>query len=121
MNSEPEAPPATPRTTSDRLQGTIDLLVLHSLASQSPMHGYAITLHIQHASLDVLRIEEGSLYPALHRMTKAGWLSAEWGITENNRRARYYSVTEAGSDRLKHEEEAWNRLIQAVARVLKHG
>jgi transcriptional regulator len=120
MNSDREAPPAMARTTSDRLQGTIDLLVLHSLASQSPMHGYGITLHIQHASLDVLRVEEGSLYPALHRMTKAGWLSAEWGITENNRRARFYAITQAGLEHLKHEQEAWNRLTQAVARVLKH-
>jgi PadR family transcriptional regulator, regulatory protein PadR len=109
---------ALPRSTGDRLQGTIDLLVLRTLAMQGPMHGYGITLHIQHTSHDVLRVEEGSLYPALHRMDQAGWLEAEWGITENNRRARYYRITEAGRDRLKVEEENWARLSQAVTRVL---
>jgi PadR family transcriptional regulator, regulatory protein PadR len=108
-----------PRAASDRLQGTIDLLVLRTLAGHSPMHGYGIMLHIQHASLDVLRVEEGSLYPALHRMTKAGWLEAEWGVTENNRRARYYRITAAGRERLKVEEDSWARLTQAVGRVLK--
>ncbi|MCL4795883.1 MAG: PadR family transcriptional regulator [Bryobacteraceae bacterium] len=108
-----------PRKASDRLQGTIDLLVLRTLASHGAMHGYGITLHIQHASHDVLRVEEGSLYPALHRMHQAGWLEAEWGITENNRRARYYGITDAGRERLRLEEESWARLTQAVARVLK--
>jgi PadR family transcriptional regulator, regulatory protein PadR len=110
--------PQAAKARNDRLQGTIDLLVLRTLADHSPMHGYAITLYIQHASLDVLRVEEGSLYPALHRMTRAGWLEAYWGVTENNRRARYYRITDDGLERLRVEEASWRRLTQAVGRVL---
>jgi transcriptional regulator len=78
-----------PKHINDRLQGTLDLLVLKTLASRGPMHGYGITLHIEQISQEILRLEEGSLYPALHRMTQAGWLRPEWGASENNRRARY--------------------------------
>ena len=105
--------------SNDRLQGTLDLLVLKTLAARSPMHGYAITLHIEKVSNDVLRLEEGSLYPALHRMTQAGWLTAEWGQSENNRRARYYSITAAGRKQLAEEEKHWAELTGAVARVLR--
>ena len=81
-----------PKHTNDRLQGTLDLLVLKALASRGPMHGYAISRHIERLSNETLRLEEGSLYPALHRLTHAGSLRSEWGASENNRRARYYSI-----------------------------
>jgi PadR family transcriptional regulator, regulatory protein PadR len=92
---------------------------LKTLASRGRMHGYGITLHVQQASGEALRIEEGSLYPALHRMTQAGWLKAEWGASENNRRARYYAITAAGRKQLAQEEENWTALTGAVARVLQ--
>jgi transcriptional regulator len=105
--------------TNDRLQGTLDLLVLKTLASRGPMHGYGITLHIDEISQEILRLEEGSLYPALHRMTQAGWLRPEWGASENNRRARYYSITPKGRKQLADEEKNWAQLTEAVARVLR--
>lgn len=105
---------------NDILQGTLALLVLKTL-QQGPMHGWGITLHIQQISNDILRVEEGSLYPALHRMEQAGWVSAEWGISENNRRARYYRLTAAGRKQLAKEEESWNQLTGAVALVLNYG
>jgi PadR family transcriptional regulator, regulatory protein PadR len=104
--------------TNDRLKGTLDLLVLKTLASQGRMHGYAITLRIEEISENALRLEEGSLYPALHRMTQAGWLRSEWGVSESNRRARYYSITTAGRKQLVEETEEWSQLTSAVARVL---
>jgi PadR family transcriptional regulator PadR len=104
---------------NDRLQGTLDLLVLKTLASQGRMHGYALTLRVEQISESVLRLEEGSLYPALHRMTQSGWLRAEWGASENNRRARYYSITAAGRKQLAEEERSWAQLTEAVARVLR--
>lgn len=102
---------------ADVLQGTLALLVLKTLV-RGPMHGYGITLHIQRVSKDVLRVEEGSLYPALHRMEQEGWIRAEWGASENNRRARYYRLSEAGRKRLADEEKNWARLTRAVAAVL---
>ena len=102
---------------ADVLQGTLALLVLKTLA-RGPMHGYGITLHIQRVSKDVLRVEEGSLYPALHRMEQEGWIRAEWGTSENNRRARYYRLSEAGRKQLTAEEKNWAQLTQAVAAVL---
>ena len=108
-----------PKHTNDRLQGTLDLLVLKTLASRGTMHGYGITLHIEQISQEILRLEEGSLYPALHRMTQAGWLRSEWGASENNRRARYYSITPAGRRQLADEEKNWAELTEAVARVLR--
>ena len=104
---------------SDLIQGTLDLLVLKTLASQGKMHGYAITLRIEQISESMLRLEEGSLYPALHRMTQAGWLHSEWGASENNRRARYYSITPAGRRQLANEEKNWVQLTEAVTRVLR--
>lgn len=103
---------------ADILQGTLALLILKTLA-QGPMHGYGITLHIQRVSNDVLRVEEGSLYPALHRMEQEGWLHAEWRTSENNRRARYYRLSEAGRKQLATEEKNWARLTEAVASVLQ--
>ena len=110
---------ATPQK-NDILQGTLVLLVLKTLSSQGPMHGYAMTTHIQRVSADLLRVEEGSLYPALHRMEQLGWLRSEWGLTEKNREARFYSVTARGRKQLALEEESWSRLSQGVARVLRH-
>jgi PadR family transcriptional regulator PadR len=106
------------KANTDVLQGTLALLVLKTLA-RGAMHGYGITLHIQRVSSDVLRIEEGSLYPALHRMEQEGWVSAEWGVSENNRRARYYRLTANGRKQLAEEEKNWSRLTQAVANVLQ--
>ena len=103
---------------NDLLQGTLALLVLKTLA-RGPMHGYGITVHIQMVSKDFLRVEEGSLYPALHRMEQDGWIGAEWGTTENNRRARYYRLTSVGRKQLAEEEKNWERLTQAVAQVLR--
>lgn len=106
------------KTKNDLLQGTLALLVLKTLA-RGPLHGYGITLHIQMVSKDTLRVEEGSLYPALHRMEQDGWVSAEWGTSENNRRARYYCLTAKGRKQLAEEEKNWARLTQAVAHVLQ--
>jgi PadR family transcriptional regulator PadR len=106
------------KSKNDLLQGTLALLVLKTLV-RAPMHGYGITLHIQMVSRDILRVEEGSLYPALHRMEQEGWVSAEWGMSENNRRARYYRLTSLGRKQLAQEEKNWERLTQAVANVLQ--
>ena len=105
---------------NDILQGTLVLLVLRTLASNKRMHGYAITTHIQRTSADLLRVEEGSLYPALHRMEQQGWLRSEWGLTEKNREARFYALTAKGRRQLAREEESWIRLTQGVGRVLRH-
>lgn len=107
------------RHSNDRLQGTLDLLVLKSLAALGPMHGYALTLHIELISDNFLRLEEGSLYPALHRMTQAGWLKAVWGASENNRRARFYSITAQGRKQLAEEEENWMKLTEAIGKILR--
>jgi PadR family transcriptional regulator, regulatory protein PadR len=109
-----------PRQRNDILQGTLALLVLKTLASQGPMHGYAITSHIQRASAELLRVEEGSLYPALHRMEQDGWVKAEWGITEKNRQARFYTLTAGGKKQLAAEQETWARLTEGVTRVLRY-
>jgi transcriptional regulator len=108
------------RTKNDILQGTLVLLVLKSLAVRGRLHGYAITSHIQAASSDLLRVEEGSLYPALHRMEQDGWLKAEWGVSEKNREARFYTLTAGGRRQLAHEQASWSRLIDGVARVLQY-
>jgi transcriptional regulator len=84
------------------------------------MHGYGITAHIQRVSADLLRVEEGSLYPALHRMAQKGWLNAEWGTSENNREARFYAITAAGRRQLEVEEEKWSRLRDGIQRVLRY-
>ena len=102
----------------DVLQGTLDLLILTTL-QHTPQHGYGIAAHIQTISDDALRVEEGSLYPALHRMEQAGWISATWQTTSNNRRARLYRLTKAGLERLDEQEDKWNRLTKAVSKVLR--
>src|SRR5215510_8474143 len=99
------------------LQGTLSLLILRSLSS-GPLHGYEITQRIQKSSEDVLKVEEGSLYPALYRMEEQGWIEAEWGASENNRRAKYYKLTRAGRKQLAIETSNWERLSSAITRVL---
>ncbi|HEU4995489.1 MAG TPA: PadR family transcriptional regulator [Gemmatimonadaceae bacterium] len=109
-----------PKTRNDILQGTLDLLVLRTLDASGPMHGYAITAHIGRVSSDLLRVEEGSLYPALHRMEQEGWLRATWGVTEKNREARFYEITAKGRKQLESERESWSRLTEGVGRVLRY-
>ena len=108
------------KSKSDKLQGTLDLLILKTLARRAPMHGYGIVCHIQRISKGVLEVEEGSLYPALHRIEQAEWISSEWGVSENNRRAKYYKLTTAGRKQLAAEEQKWERLTAAVAQVLRY-
>jgi PadR family transcriptional regulator, regulatory protein PadR len=105
---------------NDILQGTLALLVLKTLSSQGSMHGYAITNHIQRVSNDLLRVEEGSLYPALHRMEDEGWVRAEWGTSDTGREARFYSLTTKGRKELAREEQNWVRLTEGVRRVLRY-
>src|SRR4051812_1789890 len=105
---------------NDNLQGTLDLLVLKSLAQLGPMHGFGIALHIQRVSDEALRVEEGSLYPALHRIEQQGWIASEWGVTENNRRARFYKLSPAGRRQLAREEENWRRVVQGVTAVMRY-
>jgi PadR family transcriptional regulator PadR len=103
---------------SDLLQGTLDLMVLRTLAL-APMHGYGISQRIQQVSRDVLRVNQGSLYPALLRLEQQGWIASEWGTSENNRRARFYSLTRAGRRQLAAETERWERFSAAIGRLLE--
>jgi PadR family transcriptional regulator, regulatory protein PadR len=105
---------------NDILQGTLVLLILKTLASHKRLHGYAITAQIHAVSEQLLRVEEGSLYPALHRMEQEGWVRAEWGMTEKNREARFYSLTAKGRKQLAEEAENWQRLTAGVARVMRY-
>ena len=102
----------------DLLQGTLDLLILRALQS-GPMHGWSVSERIQQISRDVLRVNQGSLYPALHRLEKRRWIQAEWGVSELSRRARFYSLTASGRKQLERETQAWSRLSDAIARVLR--
>jgi transcriptional regulator len=104
--------------TSELLQGTLDLLILKSLA-QGPMHGWGIARRIQQVSRDALEVGQGSLYPALHRLEYRGWVAAEWGDSENNRRAKFYSLTKKGVKQLEQEIAEWERMTAAIALVLK--
>jgi len=108
------------RRRNDILQGTLTLLVLQTLEARGPLHGYAITAGIHGASDDLLRVEEGSLYPALHRMEQHGWLRSRWGMTEKNREARFYEITPAGKAQLAGERQNWERLTEGVRRVLRY-
>ncbi len=103
----------------DSLQGSLELLVLKVLARRAPLHGYAIMTAIEQISGEILRVEEGSLYPALHRMEEAGWLKAAWGTTEAGRKARVYSLSAAGQKQLAAQESRWNEVVAAVGRVLR--
>jgi transcriptional regulator len=106
-----------PTSKAELLQGTLDLLILKTL-SGGPLHGYAIVQRIQQRSHDVLVVEEGSLYPCLYRMEEKGWIIAEWGKSENNRRAKFYTLTRAGRKQLDAETETWERLHRAITLVL---
>jgi len=107
-----------PAQRIDLPQGTLDLLILRTLALE-PQHGWAISERVQQISSDVLRIQQGSLYPALHRLERRGWIKARWGTSENNRRAKYYELTKSGRKQLEAEQDVWEKLTAAVARVLK--
>ena len=102
----------------DLLQGTLDVLVLKTL-SWGPRHGYGVARGLQQMTDDVLQIEEGSLYPALHRMERRGWIESEWGLSENNRRAKYYRLTRTGRRQLTEERDNWARMTDAVTRILQ--
>src|SRR6202050_1005478 len=106
-----------PLTHIDLPQGTLDLLILRTL-SLGPQHGWGISERVQQTSNDVLRIQQGSLYPALHRLERRGWIKARWGTSENNRRAKYYELTRSGRQQLEVEQDAWEKLTAAVAQVL---
>ena len=99
-------------------QGTLDLLILKTVALE-PQHGWAISERIQQISSDVLQVQQGSLYPALHRLERRGWIRAKWGASENNRRAKYYELTKHGRKQLEAEESAWRKLAAAVGQVLE--
>ena len=102
----------------DLLQGTLDLLILRTLQGE-PMHGWAISERIQQVSQDVLQVNQGSLYPALHRLEHRGWIAAEWGVSELGRRAKYYQLTASGRRQLAVEASEWERMTTAIGRVLK--
>jgi PadR family transcriptional regulator PadR len=102
------------------LQGTLDLLVLKTLSQVKELHGYGIVLHIQRASDELLRVEEGSLYPALHRMEQSGWISAEWAMTDTNRKAKYYRLTSAGRKQLQQAEESFEQLVRGIRAMLRY-
>jgi PadR family transcriptional regulator, regulatory protein PadR len=104
-------------TRIDLPQGTLDLLILRTLALE-PLHGWAISERVQQLSSDVLRIQQGSLYPALHRLERRSWIKAHWGASENNRRAKFYELTKTGRKQLEAETDAWEKLTAAVAQVL---
>ena len=106
------------KTKSDLLQGTLDMLILKTLAYE-PMHGWGISQRIQQISQDVLCINQGSLYPALYRLEQQGWIASEWGSSENNRQAKFYSLTKTGRKQLAEETENWERLSAAIAKVLQ--
>lgn len=102
------------------LQGTLDLLVLKTLSQIGKLHGYGIVVHIQRASDDLLRVEEGSLYPALHRMEQDGWIVSEWALTETNRRAKYYKLTAVGRKQLQQSENNFEHLVKGVRAILRY-
>ena len=104
---------------SDVLQGTLDLMVLKTLDTMGSMHGYGIAQRIQQVSENLLQLNQGTLYPALLRLEQRGWISSKWGISENNRRARFYSLTRAGRKQLEREAEGWMRIVGVMARMLR--
>ena len=108
-----------PGTRADVLQGTLDLLVLKTLDSMGPMHGFGMALRIQQVSEDLLQLNQGTLYPALLRLEQRGWIASRWGVSENNRKAKYYSLTRAGRKQLAEEAESWARMSAMINRVLR--
>jgi len=108
-----------PTSKSEVLQGTLDLLTLKTLDSVGPMHGFGIALRIQQVSKDLLQLNQGTLYPALLRLEQRGWLNSKWGVSENNRKAKFYSLTRAGRKQLEEEAESWDRMSAMINRVLR--
>jgi PadR family transcriptional regulator, regulatory protein PadR len=104
---------------SEVLQGTLDLLVLKTLDSMGPMHGFGIAMRIQQVSQDLLQLNQGTLYPALLRLDQRGWIASKWGVSENNRKAKFYSLTRAGRKQLAQEAESWDRMSTMINRVLR--
>ncbi|HYL63507.1 MAG TPA: PadR family transcriptional regulator [Candidatus Methylomirabilis sp.] len=100
------------------LQGTLDLIVLKTLDAMGPLHGYGISVRIQQVSTDLLKLNQGTLYPALLRLEQRGWISSKWGVSDNNRRAKYYSLTRAGRKQLRAETESWDRMAALITRLL---
>ena len=109
-----------PSRSIDLPQGTLDLLILRTLALE-PLHGWAVSERIQQISSDVLRVQQGSLYPALHRLERRGWIKARWGTSDHNRRAKYYDLTARGRRQFESGQTAWRKMAAAVASVLQHG
>ncbi|HEX4379505.1 MAG TPA: PadR family transcriptional regulator [Candidatus Acidoferrum sp.] len=107
-----------PTDKSDLLQGTLDMLIL-KIVALGPVHGYGISLRIRQISKEVLQVQQGSLYPALHRLEKRGWLTAEWGESENGRQAKFYKLSPKGRKQLQAEESNWERLAQAVKQIMQ--
>lgn len=103
---------------SDVLQGTLDLMVLKTLESMGPLHGYGIARRIEQVSNDTLNLNQGTIYPALLRLQQKGWITTEWGISENNRRAKYYSLSRLGKKQIEKETESWQRIAATIARFL---
>ena len=108
-----------PTSKSEVLQATLDLLTLKTLDSVGPMHGFGIALRIQQVSKDLLQLNQGTLYPALLRLEQRGWLASKWGVSENNRKAKFYSLTRAGRKQLEEEAESWDRMSAMINRVLR--
>jgi PadR family transcriptional regulator PadR len=102
------------------LQGSLDLLVLKTLSQRTKLHGYGIVLYIQRASDELLQVEEGSIYPALHRMEQSGWIASEWGMTETNRKAKYYKLTRAGQKQLQVAEKSFEQLVKGIRSILHY-
>ena len=106
-------------SNSDVLQGTLDLLVLTTLDTMGPMHGWGIARRIEQVSDDVLKLNQGTLYPALVRIQQKGWIRSKWGLSDNNRRAKFYELTKLGRKQLEAEKESWERMVAVISRVLK--
>ena len=105
-------------TPPELLQGTLDMLILKALQHE-PMHGFGISVRIRQMSAEVLQVEQGSLYPALYRLEDQGWIESEWGVSDNNRKAKYYRLTKAGRKQLELEKETWDRLTDAIGAIMK--
>lgn len=110
---------AIPKDRSEVLQGTLDLMVLKTLDALGPLHGYGVARRLEQLSEDLLRLNEGTVYASLLRLQQQGWITSEWGTSEANRRARYYSITKAGRRQLAHETESWERIAGVITRVLR--
>jgi len=108
-----------PQSKTDVLQGTLDLLVLKTLDSMGPLHGFGIALRIQHVSQDLLHLNQGTLYPALLRLQQRGWIASKWGLSDNNRKAKFYSLTRAGRKQLAEQAESWERMSSMINRMLR--